>query len=106
MVEQYPDSIIITVKIPAVQNESTGLWTEGSSTPYTFQCRAEVNGTGKQIPGNDGSLMDYAFQVYLPLMSTVIPTGSDYVLTAFSNGTISGKVKRASNGQLNSRLWL
>lgn len=104
--EQYPDSIVITVTTAATQDPNTGIWTAGTSTVYTFKCRAEVNGTGRQIAGDDGGLMDYAFEVYLPLMTTVITTGSDYVLSALSNGTISGKVKRASNGQLNSRLWL
>lgn len=104
--DQYPDSIVITVTTPATQDPDTGIWTAGTSTAYTLECRAEVNGTGRQIAGDDGVLMDYAFQVFLPLMTTVIPAGSDYVLTALSNGIISGKVKRASNGQLNSRIWL
>lgn len=102
---QYPDSIALTVTASASQNAS-GIWTAGGSSGYTFDCRAEVNGTGRQIAGDDGALMDYSFQVFLPVMTVVIPAGSDFVLTALSNGTISGKVKRASNGQLNSRLWL
>jgi hypothetical protein len=103
---QYPDSIVVAVTTPAIQDPTTGLYTSGTSTSYTLECRAEVNGTGRKIVGDDGTLMDYSFQVFLPLMATVIPVGSDYVLTALSNGTISGKVKRSSNGQLNSRLWL
>lgn len=104
--EQYPDSIVITVVTPATQNSTTLVWTAGSTTTYTLKCRAEVNGTGRQIAGRDGSLIDYAFTCYLPKMTIVIPDDSDYVLTALDNGTISGKTKRASNGQLNSRIWL
>jgi len=102
---QYPDSIVITTSASASQNAS-GIWTAGATGAYTLDCRAEVNGTGKKITGDDGALMDYSFQVFLPVMTTVISPGSDFVLTALTNGTITGKIKRASNGQLNSRLWL
>ena len=102
---QYPDSIVVTTSASGSQNAS-GIWTAGAITDYTFPCRAEVNGTGKKIVGADGVLMDYTFSVFMPPTTVVIPDGSDFVLTAFSNGVISGKVKRASNGQLNSRLWL
>ncbi len=102
---QYPDSITITTAASGSQNAS-GVWTAGATTDYTFSCRAEVNGTGKKIVGADGILTDYTFQVFMPLTTVVIPDGSDFVLTALTNGSISGKVKRASNGQLNSRLWL
>jgi hypothetical protein len=104
--DQYPDSIVVTVTTAATQNSSTGVWTAGTSTSYTLRCRAEVNGTAKKIAGKDGSMIDYTFNCYLPAMTTVIPIDSDYVLTTFASGTISGKVKRSSNGQLNSRLWL
>jgi hypothetical protein len=102
---QYPDSIVVTTAASASQNAS-GIWTAGATTNYTFSCRAEVNGTGRKIVGNDGALMDFSFVVFMPVTTVVIPDGSDFVLTALSNGVISGKVKRASNGQLNSRLWL
>jgi len=103
--KQYPDSIVITYAASGSQNAS-GVWTAGASGIYTFDCRAEVNGTGKQIAGNDGALIDYSFQVFMPVTTVIIPPESDFVLIALSNGTIRGKVKRAYNGQLNSRLWL
>lgn len=105
MITQYPDSITITVSASASQNAS-GVWSAGATAGYTFDCRAEVNGMGKKIPGNDGSLIDYSFDVYMPKTTTVIPRDSDYTLNSLLNGIITGKVKRASNGQLNSRLWL
>ena len=103
--KQYPDSITITTSASGSQNAS-GVWVAGTTIDYTFDCRAEVNGTGKKIAGADGSMIDYSFQIFMPITTVVIPDGSDFVLTALTNGTISGKVKRASNGQLNSRLWL
>jgi hypothetical protein len=102
--EQYPDSIAITVHASA--SLSSGVWTAGATSDYTFDCRAEVNGTGRKIPGDDGVLIDYAFDVYMPQTTTIIPRDSDYVLTSLLNGIVEGKVKRSSNGQLNSRLWL
>ena len=102
---QYPDNIVITTSASGSQNAS-GVWTAGATGSYSLDCRAEVNGTGKRIVSDDGALIDYSFQVFLPVMTTVIPPGSDFVLSALSNGTITGKVKRSSNGQLNSRIWL
>jgi hypothetical protein len=104
--DQYPDTIIVTVTTAATQNSSTKIWTAGTSTSYTLKCRAEVNGAARKIPGKDGSMIDYLFNCYLPKMTTVIPVDSEYVLTTLASGTISGKVKGSSNGQLNSRLWL
>lgn len=104
--DQYPDSIVITVNPDP--SESSGVYTAatGTSSVYTFSCRAEVNGSGKKIISHDGSQIDYLFDVYLPVTTSVIPHGSDFVLTCLNNGVIKGSVKRASNGQLNSRLWL
>jgi len=102
---QYPDSIVITTVASGSQNAS-GVWTAGASGTYTFSCRAEVNSAGRKITGDDGALTDYTFQVFMPVTTVVITPGSSFVLTALTNGTIRGKVKRASNGQLNSRLWL
>jgi len=104
--EQYPDSIVVTVVTAATKDEESGLYTEGSTTPYTFSCRAEVNGTGRQIPGKDGSLIVYAYTVYMPGTETILPPDSGYTLTSDRFGTVTGKLLRASNGQLNSRIWL
>lgn len=112
--EQYPDSIVITwlgepVPTYVLDEEGepttvlTGDYTPGTSVSHTFQCRAEVNSSSRKIIGNDGTLIDYAYNIYMPLSTVVIPDFiADYVL----NGTQRGKVKRARNGQLNSRLWL
>ena len=102
---QYPDSIVITTVASGSQNAS-GVWASGVATNYAFDCRAEVNKAGRKIVSDDGALVDYSFQVFLPVTTVVIPPGSSFVLSALSNGTIRGKIKRASNGQLNSRLWL
>jgi hypothetical protein len=102
---QYPDTIVITVNVPATQG-SDGNWITGSSTTYTFSCRAETNSSGRKITGDDGVLVDYNYICYLQQMSTVIPRESSYTLTKLNGGIFSGTIKNQSNGQLNSRLWL
>jgi hypothetical protein len=103
MVTQYPDIIVLTIKPDPVQTNGVYSAATGvSSNVLTFNCRAEVNGLARKIPGKDGALIDYSYDCYLPKMVEVIPVGTGYVL----NSIIEGKIKRHSNGQLNSRLWL
>jgi hypothetical protein len=104
--EQYPDSITVTVVTAPTQNTSTLQWTEGSTVTYTFDCRAEVNGTGKRITGSDGSLIEFAYSVFMPLTDVIIPPDSVFTLTGSRFSTVTGRILRASNGQLNSRLWV
>lgn len=134
--EQYPDSIVVRIAEPATQDPDTGIWTAGTSIAYSCKCRAEVNGSGRQIAGNDGILMDYAFTCYLPVINAIIPPASQYIIlsgneiiiggrsitadSAFvdveddlisvdvTSATViaEGKVKRFSKGQLNSRIWV
>lgn len=102
--EQYPDSIVVSWQNEPTQGAS-GDFTAGATGSNTFSCRAEINTKAGKIMGSDGQLIDFTQIVYMPLTTVEIAVGSDYVLTSLS-GTVSGKVKRASNGQLNSRLWL
>ena len=106
MVVQYPHTIIITWQTEPYQDPDTGIFTPGEQQgPYSYQCRAEVNSKAGKIAGNDGAMLDYTFDVFLPKMSIQIPVDADYTLTD-DTGTFTGKVKRHRNGQLNSRLWL
>ena len=102
---EYPDSIALVVKTAATR-DSDGDWVEGTSTDYTFDCRIEPNGEGQKIAGADGVIMDFDFMCYLAQTTTIIPVGSSFVVTSLNNGEKTGDVKRASNGQLNSRLWI
>jgi hypothetical protein len=101
---QYPDTIVVTVTTPPT--EVNGIYTAGTSTDHTLICRAEPNSSGKKVLGDDGTLIEYSFDVFLPKMATVVPRGSAFVITSLNNGTITGEVKRAFNGQLNSRIWV
>ena len=101
MVKQYPHTIAVNWKPKATQDANLN-WVEGSVQNFTIECRAEVNSSGRKTSGIDGTLVDYAFTIYMPLTSTVIPIGANYTL----NGTIVGTVKGAWNGQFNSKLWV
>jgi hypothetical protein len=105
MIDQYPDSVVVTIAASASQSAS-GVWTSGATAAYTLECRAEANNAGRQVAGADGVMIDYAFQLFCPEMTTIIPVGSNVVLTSLLNGVIYGKVRMAFNGQLNSRIWL
>ncbi|PZX18105.1 hypothetical protein LX69_01142 [Breznakibacter xylanolyticus] len=105
VVMQYPHSITITAK-GATGIDGDGNPTEGATTVvFTGTCRAEANGTGQLLRGDDGSEMNYSFTVYLPKMETDISANSEAEII-IGNMTIKGSVKRHSNGQLNSRLWV
>lgn len=107
MVTQYPDTIVITIQAAPEQNPASGVYeaSTGASTVLTFDCRAEQNEEGKVIPGADGGKIEFAFEVYMPRTSDIIPRGAQYSLSKGSQ-TYTGVVLGASNGQLNSRLWL
>lgn len=135
MVIQYPDNIVITISSAATQNDG-GDWVKGYTTSYTFNCRAEVNNSGRRVQITDGVLIDYSFMCYTPLNGSVevllttevdevitteagesivvadmvsdlqYGTEAKYSLTTLNGEVNSGVVKRAFNGQFNSRLWL
>ena len=103
--EQYPDSISVVIAASATQSASGG-WTAGATSNFSSDCRVEANTGGRKIVAADGSLTDFAFSVFMPPTTTIIPSDSEYTLTSLLNGVIEGRVKLSFNGQLNSRLWL
>lgn len=106
MVEQYPDLIQVTFSDNPSQDATTGEWTKGTDATYTFHCRAEVNSAARKIPGTDGVMIDFNFICYYPLLGYPhFPIGSSFHLFTH-NYFVNGTVKRASDGQLNCRLWL
>lgn len=105
MVTQHPHRI----KITAIG--TTGI--DGDGNPiagidevlHEGICRAEPNGTGETLRGDDGNVINFAFTVYLPKMDVDVVPNSN-VEIAIGNKTVKGLVKRHHNGQLNSRLWV
>ncbi len=126
--KQYPDSIVIDVKQGGGQ-DANGDWLPSTMTSYRFDCRAEVNSSGRRLVNADGTTMDYTMICYAPLLgevdyvtedgstveteviSTVVAslmrgTEGEYTLTNRLGDVYKGRIKRAFVGQLNTRLWL
>ena len=105
VIVQYPDSITVSIASAGTKG-ADGNYSNPSITTYTYSCRAETNTTGKKMIGIDGTMKDYAIICYMPRISLKVPTDSSYSLTKSDGSIFSGAVKNASNGQLNTRLWL
>ncbi len=105
VVKQYPHNIIIkAVREPA--KDESGNFIPGGLVPiHDGECRAEPNGKGEVLRGEDGSELNFAFNVFLPKMSFEVPVNAE-VEIAIENKLVTGHVKRHHNGQLNSRLWV
>lgn len=107
MVQQYPDTIVVTIKGNPYKG-SDGNYHAPTGSDIAFHiwgCRAEPNSAGRKLSGPDGALLDYSFTIYMPKTSVVVPFGATFVLTKGAM-TVTGKVKGGFNGQFNSRLWL
>lgn len=105
MVKQYPHTIKITVLSKPVQDDD-GNWLSGELTEiHSGECRAEPNGKGEVIRGEDGSELSFAFNVFMPRMEIDIPVNAHVEIT-IGKKLVTGKVKRHYNGQLNSRIWV
>lgn len=102
--KQYPHNATFTIEVPALQ-DADGSWTQGGTSSLQTECRLEPNGQGRTITGVDGKAIEFAWTMFAPLMTTVIPAGSE-VSVIMDNETIPGVVKRQHIGQLNTRVWL
>ena len=109
MVVQYPHTIKYNhvTQGEAYQN-ADGDWVvpEVTEAEVIQKCRLEVNGTGKKTAGEDGTLIEYGFAIYMPLDSKSIPFNQ--VVEVYNRSELIGKgsVKRFSRGQLNARAWV
>lgn len=103
--QQYPHTIVVTWITDPIQDPDTGIFTPGEQVSHTFSCRSEANSKADKVSGADGSMLDFAFNLYMPLTDVQIPFGADYSLTDYT-GTFTGKVKRQRIGRFNTRLWL
>ena len=78
-----------------------------TSTPKQLGCRAEHNGRGDTIPTEDGSVMSFAWKVYLDAKIEEIPYGTKVEVFKGTKLIAFGKVKSFDGeGQLNTKLWL
>lgn len=105
MVIQYPHIGTITKPAETVKDQN-GDWVQGEPTViWEGECRAEPNGTGTTIQGEDGQEISFAWNVFFPRMEVEVPRNST-IEVLLGDRVISGLIKRHTNGQLNSRLWV
>ena len=105
MVTQYPHTIKISVVADPYQDDD-GNWIQGGlSEIHSGECRAEPNGKGDVIRGNDGSELSFAFNVFMPKLDKDIPANAEVEIN-IENKLVTGQVKRHHPGQLNSRIWV
>ena len=105
MVEQYPHLAIITVPGETLKDESGDYIQTPPQAIYSGNCRAEPNGAGETIRGEDGNEIHFSFIVYAPKIGVEMPSNADVDIT-IGLRNIKSTVKRHHDGQLNSRIWI
>jgi len=105
MVTQYPHSITITVT-PALFADESGNLEGGKEVNHLFSCRAEPASGNGIIRTQNGEEVVYTWVVYLPSPGTEFSPGDAVEITLSNGSKYTGTIKRQSDGQLNSRLWV
>ncbi len=103
---RYPHTIIITGEASFEQDETTGKFKPaGDNTPFTSKCNSGVVDDDVEKKGVDGQIVKYEWLVSMPQTDRQFQFG-DKVSLVRSEGTYETTVKRQSNGQHNTLIWL
>jgi len=105
MVIQYPHIIIIRSAVEPIKDEHGDYAISEPIEIFKGFCRAEPNGKGSILKGEDGNEINFSFTVFMPNTLTDIPFNSEVEIT-INNKLVSGRVKRYHPGQLNARIWV
>jgi len=105
MVRQYPHRLVITTKSGSTQ-DGNGNWQPGTETTTEKICRAEPNSRNATVKAEDGTAIQFDFNVYMPLPVDTIAVGTKIEVYSGDELLSTNTVKRFSKGQLNARLWL
>ncbi len=104
MVNQYPHTIKVDwSSAPTMDVEGNPV--KGTAQIFESNCRAEPNGSGRMIPSADGSLISYAYTVYMPIKEMVLPVGAKVTLNLYGR-EVKATVKQFNRNFFNVRLWL
>lgn len=106
MVTQYPDTVTVAHSATWSQETDGDFKAGTAATSFTSSCRFEPAGPNPVIRGEDGAEVYYSWVVYMPQTTTVFAYGDPVTVTLLNATTYTGKLKRQSNGQLNTRLWV
>lgn len=87
--------------------DANGHFTPGASgSEIQVKCRAEANGSGRVIPGQDNISVVYSWVVYFDVDTEKIEYGKPVQIFKDDELIASGSVKMFERGQMNARLWL
>jgi hypothetical protein len=106
MVTQYPDTITVTTGATFKQQTDGDYEVDAAAGTFTSECRGEPNSSNAVLRGIDGAEIAYSWIVYMPPTTTVLQHGDSVSLALANQTTYAGTLKRQSNGQLNTRLWV
>ena len=102
---QYPHNILITKKPVFEQDENHNFKPVDEGVEFPFECRAEPADNNPVIKGADGNDVVCSWIVYMPKTIEVFEFG-DKVKITIDEVEYENTLKRQSNGQLNTRLWV
>jgi hypothetical protein len=105
MVTQYPHTIVITAT-PTLTADDDGNLSGGTATDYSYSCRVEPASNNGIIRTENGDEIIYTFVVYMAAITSEFTPGDAVEITLTNGSHYSGTIKRQSNGQLNTRLWV
>jgi hypothetical protein len=105
MVTQYPHTIVITAT-PTLVSDDDGNLFGGTGTTYTHYCRVEPASNNGIIRSENGDEIAYTWVVYMASTTTEFTPGDAVEITLVNGSQYNGTIKRQSNGQLNTRLWV
>lgn len=100
VIEQYPDTIVITRAGESVQDEN-GNWITTESETITLKCRFVPNSRGRVVKTQDGQDFVYNYQVAFPMGTTNVKPRDVY-----TRGNEQGVIVRFEVGQLHSVAWI
>ena len=106
MVTQYPHTLTYTNAVTS-ERDAAGDYIPGTALPTgEIACRLERAGGGS-ARGVEGVQIDFAWSVYCPKTSVILPIGTLVTVRDKESRVIAiDTVKQFLPGQLNTRLWL
>lgn len=103
---QYPDNIVITKESTFTKGVGGNFTETTPGATFTSACRAEPSENNPVIRGVDGNEIAHSWVVYMPQTNELFNFGDKVVITKADGSVFENTVKRPSNGQFNSRIWV
>lgn len=106
MVRRFPHIATVTHG-NGFNTEANGDITVGVDLTNSFPCRLESSSTDGNVRSVDGTKVDFNWVVYCGKDTTVLPVGANIIiLDSKGEQLCADTIKKFSQGQLNSRIWL